>query len=100
MSSNKLKRSARRYRDWVETRNQTRLYLMYPSNTWPVKTPGRFRKQHANNCGNSGCKLCVNPRRTWGRLTLKELSVIATFKYELSYLGSYGCSEVWAEQRL
>lgn len=88
MSSNKLKRSARRYRDWLETRNQIRLYNQYPSNTWPVKNAGRFRKQHALNCGRSHCMMCVNPRRTWGRLTLKEQSVIAALKYELSDLSS------------
>lgn len=88
MSSNKFKRSARRYRNWLETRNQIRIYKFDTTNTWPVTTPGRYRKHHATNCGNSGCKLCVNPRRTWGHLTLKERSVDAAFSYELSNLDS------------
>jgi hypothetical protein len=88
MSSDKLKRSARRYRDLVEVRNQIRLYQQYPSNSWPLKNTGRFRKQHSLNCGRSHCMMCVNPRRTWGRKTLKEQIVIAALKYELSNLGS------------
>ena len=88
MSSNKIKRSARRYRNWLETRNQIRIYKFDTTNTWPVTVPGRYRKHHATNCGNSGCMLCVNPRRTWGRLTLKERSADKAFSYELSNLDS------------
>ena len=34
--------------------------------------PHRFAKQHAMDCGNPGCMLCGNPRKTWKELTAQE----------------------------
>jgi hypothetical protein len=34
--------------------------------------PHRFAKHHAMDCGNPGCMLCSNPRRTWNELTIQE----------------------------
>ena len=34
--------------------------------------PHRYHKHHAMDCGNPGCMLCANPRRTWNELTIQE----------------------------
>jgi hypothetical protein len=38
----------------------------------PVKDPHRLEKHHAMDCGNPGCPLCSNPRRSWNELTIQE----------------------------
>ena len=38
----------------------------------PVKDPHRLEKHHAMDCGNPGCLLCSNPRRSWNELTIQE----------------------------
>jgi hypothetical protein len=38
----------------------------------PIKDPHRLEKHHAMDCGNPGCMLCSNPRRTWNELTIQE----------------------------
>ena len=37
-----------------------------------VKEPHRLEKHHAMDCGNPGCMLCGNPRKTWKELTAQE----------------------------
>lgn len=37
-----------------------------------VKEPHRMSKHHAMDCGNPGCMLCGNPRKTWKELTAQE----------------------------
>jgi|APGre2960657373_1045057.scaffolds.fasta_scaffold01412_6 hypothetical protein len=37
-----------------------------------VDQPHRFAKHHAMDCGNPGCVLCGNPRKTWKELTAQE----------------------------
>jgi hypothetical protein len=37
-----------------------------------VKEPHRMAKHHAMDCGNPGCMLCGNPRKTWKELTQQE----------------------------
>jgi hypothetical protein len=37
-----------------------------------VKEPHRLEKHHAMDCGNPGCMLCGNPRKTWNELTIQE----------------------------
>jgi hypothetical protein len=38
----------------------------------PIKDEHRLEKHHAMDCGNPGCILCGNPRRTWNELTIQE----------------------------
>lgn len=83
MSSDKSKRATRRNRNWLESRNQIRIYQYSVSNTWPISVPGKYRKHHANNCGRSHCMMCVNPRRTWNRRTLAEIVSDISFKQDL-----------------
>lgn len=37
-----------------------------------VKEPHRMAKHHAMDCGQPGCMLCGNPRKTWKELTAQE----------------------------
>ena len=37
-----------------------------------IKEPHRLEKHHAMDCGNPGCMLCGNPRKTWKELTAQE----------------------------
>lgn len=37
-----------------------------------VMEPHRLEKHHAMDCGNPGCMLCGNPRKTWKELTAQE----------------------------
>lgn len=37
-----------------------------------VKEPHRLEKHHAMDCGQPGCMLCGNPRKTWKELTAQE----------------------------
>ena len=37
-----------------------------------VKSPHRFAKKHALDCGVPGCPMCANPRRLRGEKTLQE----------------------------
>lgn len=36
------------------------------------KTPHRFHKKAALNCGNPNCIICMNPRKAFGEVTLQE----------------------------
>ena len=83
MSSNKAVRSSRRYVNSLVVAGQMRIYKQDLTNTWAVKHPGKFRKSHSMNCGRSHCMLCVNPRRTWNRVTLQEISADEAFSYEM-----------------
>ena len=37
-----------------------------------VKEPHRMAKHHAMDCGQPGCMLCGNPRKTFNELTAQE----------------------------
>jgi len=37
-----------------------------------VKEPHRLAKHHAMDCGNPGCIMCGNPRKTFKQLTIQE----------------------------
>lgn len=82
MSSNKQQRAQRRYNNRRVIKEQ--LAIRQISSDTPVTIqPGKFRKHYANNCGRSKCMMCSNPRKTWKRKTLKEISVIELFRYEV-----------------
>ena len=83
MSSNKAARSSRRHLARLTVVRQMRIYKQDLTNTWAVKHPGKFRKSHSMNCGRSHCMLCVNPRRTWNRVTLQELIADEAFSYAM-----------------
>lgn len=39
-----------------------------------IKQPHRMVKQHAMDCGQPGCVMCGNPRKTFNELTVQEKS--------------------------
>lgn len=36
------------------------------------KSPHRFHKKNALNCGDPKCVMCMNPRKAWGEKTIQE----------------------------
>jgi len=81
MSSDKTKSQQRRKVDSLAVVKQLTICKYHNASvTIPL---GRLRKSHALNCGRSHCKLCSNPRRTWGRLTLPEIKANEAFRYAL-----------------
>lgn len=88
MSYDKTSRSQKRYRDFVAIQKQVRILNHYESYRFPQKPPvlGKLRKHHGTNCGNSRCHLCVNPRRLFGHVTIKEVSAREAFAFELDSL--------------
>lgn len=66
------------------------------------KTPGKYRKRRAMDCGNPRCTLCGNPRRHGTRyvsgdekITKQERVVLEKLKYELEE-EYYGINEASA----
>ena len=65
----KFKHSKRLLKDESAIKKQLKIAKAYGT---PVKEPHRLAKHHAMDCGNPGCMLCSNPRRTWNELTIQE----------------------------
>ncbi len=88
MSYDKESRAQKRYRDHVAIAKQFRILQHYTSYRFPQKPPvmGKLRKHHGTNCGNSRCHLCVNPRRLFGFVTIKEVSQNEAFAFEMKSL--------------
>jgi hypothetical protein len=61
--------SRRRLRDDNAVKRQTRIAK---SRGNPVTEPHKFAKRHAMDCGQPGCMLCGNPRRTLKERTIQE----------------------------
>lgn len=70
----KIKNSRRRYKDEVAAAKQVDIAKQHGLgfNDQVVKQPHRLTKKHAMDCGNPGCMLCGNPRKTFGELTAQE----------------------------
>lgn len=73
------KRSQRRYNSYIKAKKQINILKQYDFNEEKFIL-GKYKKQHALNCGRSGCFMCCNPRRTFGHITLKE--EIANINYK------------------
>ena len=43
-----------------------------------VEEPHKFVKHHALNCGDPGCFLCANPRKTFKEKTIQEKRFLQT----------------------
>lgn len=68
----KVKRSKRFLKDESKAKRQYKIakeYGLLDKN----KTPHFYVKKHAMNCGNPGCVMCSNPRKTYGHKTFQEL---------------------------
>jgi hypothetical protein len=71
----KFKNSERRHKTDVAIARQVRIAKSHGTfNQANIKQPHRLAKHHAMDCGNPGCYLCGNPRKTHGkdRLTQQE----------------------------
>lgn len=89
MSYDKEARRNRRHNARKQVEAQLRLVrFYYPKGTegYETKAKGRWRKQHALNCGRSGCCMCVNPRRIFKARTLHEQRIDQALKQALQAL--------------
>ena len=67
--------SRRRHKTDVAIARQVRIAKSHGTyNLANIKQPHRLAKHHAMDCGNPGCYLCGNPRKTHGKdkLTTQE----------------------------
>jgi hypothetical protein len=68
-SRDRIRASRRRLRDENAVKRQTGIAKMHGA---PVAEPHRYVKHHAMDCGQPGCALCGNPRRTFQERTIQE----------------------------
>jgi hypothetical protein len=71
----RLKNSARRFKDEVAVQKQVKIAKQHGMqfNDKIIKEPHRMAKHHAMDCGNPECFLCGNPRKTHkDKLTAQE----------------------------
>jgi hypothetical protein len=71
----KFLNSRRRHKTDVAIARQVKIAKSHGTyNLANIKQPHRLAKHHAMDCGNPGCFLCGNPRKTHGkdRLTAQE----------------------------
>jgi hypothetical protein len=66
--------SRRRQKDENAVKKQLKIAKQHglTSKDRAVKEPHRMAKHHAMDCGNPGCMLCGNPRKTLKELTAQE----------------------------
>lgn len=66
--------SKRLHNDQVKIKKQVRIAKQHGLgwNDEVIKQPHRLAKHHAMDCGNPGCYLCSNPRKTLGERTIQE----------------------------
>jgi hypothetical protein len=67
--NSRLQHSRRRHRDESAVKKQTKIAKAYGV---PVTEPHKFAKHHALNCGNPGCVMCSNPRKTFNEPSIQE----------------------------
>jgi hypothetical protein len=65
----KFKHSKRLLKDENAIKKQTKIARAHGMD---VKEPHKFAKHHAMDCGQPGCVLCGNPRKTFSELTVQE----------------------------
>ena len=75
----KVKRSKRLQKDECAVAKQVKIAK---SHGMDVKEAHKFAKQHAMDCGNPGCGLCGNPRKTHKETTKQEQSFKQTSKWD------------------
>lgn len=76
MSDENIKelRSKRLYSDEVKIKKQVKIAKAHglTQNDKAIKEPHRLAKRHAMDCGNPGCHMCGNPRKTFKEVTIQE----------------------------
>ncbi len=63
------KKNLRIQRDENAVKKQTKIARAHGMD---VKEPHKFVKHHALDCGQPGCVMCGNPRKTFNELTTQE----------------------------
>jgi hypothetical protein len=63
------KKNLRIQRDENAVKKQTKIARAHGMD---VKEPHKFAKHHAMDCGQPGCVMCGNPRKTFHELTTQE----------------------------
>lgn len=89
MSYDKDSRRIRREKARKQVKAQLRIVrFYYPAGSagFGSKPQGSWRKQHALNCGRSGCCMCCNPRRIFKAVTLQEARIDVALKQDLEAL--------------
>ena len=75
----KVKRSKRLQKDECAVAKQVKIAK---SHGMDVKEAHKFAKHHAMDCGNPGCQLCGNPRKTHKETTKQEKSFKQTTNWQ------------------
>jgi hypothetical protein len=72
--NDKFKRSKRLQKDENAVSKQVKIAKSQglTSNDKAIKEPHRLAKHHAMDCGQPGCMMCGNPRKTFKELTAQE----------------------------
>lgn len=72
--SDKFKNSKRRHSDENAIKKQVKIAKAHGLglHDQAIKEPHRMVKHHAMDCGQPGCVLCGNPRKTFNELTTQE----------------------------
>lgn len=70
----KLKKNKRLQRDENAVKRQVKIAKQHglTAKDLAIKEPHRMAKHHAMDCGQPGCMLCGNPRKTFKELTAQE----------------------------
>jgi hypothetical protein len=75
----KIKRSTRLHKEEVVIKKQQKVALQHGVDRKEVeREPHRFAKKHAMDCGQPGCVMCGNPRKTFKEQTVQEKSFMQT----------------------
>jgi hypothetical protein len=75
----KIKAATRRYNEEVKIAKQVKIAK---SHGMDVKEPHKLAKHHALDCGQPGCVMCGNPRKTFKEKTVQEKSFEQTGKWD------------------
>lgn len=69
-------RSKRLYAEEVKIQKQVKIAKAHglSDKDKPIKQPHRLAKHHAMDCGQPGCVMCGNPRKTLKEPTIQEKS--------------------------
>ena len=73
----KAKHKTRMHRAWTAIKKQlgiikARQHFLGASKQIDEAQPHRLAKKHAMDCGQPGCVMCGNPRKTFSELTMQE----------------------------
>jgi hypothetical protein len=71
----KFKHSARLHKEEAAIAKQMKIAK---SHGMEVDEPHKLAKHHALDCGQPGCVMCGNPRKTWNEETKQEKSFMQT----------------------